>query len=197
MKYPKLIFSFLLFSLLLMYGKTYSQTTIDGYYVSQKDDTIATKIRIRKGAFGQLTNDFLKELEIIDSQKGELKFTPSDIKSFGFSYEKNRRVYVSKPTKDGSHKFLFPAFVGHKSSLYLHGTQTTGSGLPTKQIFYTFEKADGSYLFLTNMLNKKFRIAVKEFYKDSPQVQQVSDTKLNYWLDLDKDLIQILDAANK
>lgn len=175
-----------------------SQTTTPGYYITKQDDTVKTNIRIRKGVFGQTTNDFIKEVEVIDSVKGSSKFTPDDIRSYGFSHDGKRYLFVSKPVKNGSNKFLSPLYIGPRSSLYRYGISSSGGGtsLPSQQVFYTFEKSDGSFLFLRNILNNKFRSQVKEFYKDNKEVQAIIDSKLRYWLDLNKDLLAILVAAN-
>lgn len=188
--------SILIFTFLLLLTEVNAQKTASGYWVSQKDDTITAQIRIKKGAFGQVMNDFLKEVEIIDSVKGNKKFTPNDIKSYGFTHEGRRYLFVSKPTKDSVRKFLVPVYLGSKSSLYQYGTFTSGA-LPDQKTFYTFEKADGSYLFLRDILNNKFRASVKDFYKDSDEVQKIIDTRLRYWLELRTDLVEILQAANK
>ncbi|WP_290792173.1 hypothetical protein [Flavihumibacter sp. UBA7668] len=75
--------------------------------------------------------------------------------------------------------------MGSKSSLYQYGYyQSGGEALPSQQNFYTFEKAAGSFIFLKNILNKKFKAKLKEFYKNSPGVQEIIDSKLKYWLDL-------------
>ena len=176
-----------------------SQSATLGYYITHKNDTITTQIKIRKGAFGQITNDFIKEVEIVDSIKGSKKFAPDDIKGYGFPYNGYQYVFVSKPIKDGSYKFLTPLFVGPKSSLYLYGIRASGGGygLPSQQVFYTFEKSDGTYLFLRNILNKKFKSQLKEFYKYSHKTEQLIDAKLQYWLDLEKDLTEILRTFNK
>ncbi|MBC6491824.1 hypothetical protein ACFSQD_11130 [Flavihumibacter stibioxidans] len=176
-----------------------AQTTTPGYYINKQDNTIKTNIRIRKGVFGQTTNDFLQEVEVMDSVKGSSKFSPDDIKSYGFSYDGKRYLFLSKPVKNGSNKFQSPLYIGPRSSLYLYGISSSGGGtnLPSQQAFYTFEKSDGSYLFLRDILNNKFRSQVKEFYKDNKEVQAIIDTKLKYWSDLKKDLRDILVAANR
>ena len=97
------------------------------------------------------------------------------------------------------YKFLVPLILGSKTSLYQYGINTKGSGstMGSSQVFYTFEKADNTYLFLTNILNKKFKSELKEFYKENSDVQHLIDTKLQYWLDMQKDLTQILHVYNK
>lgn len=174
-----------------------AQSTLPGYYISLDNDTITSQIRIKKGMAGQLTNDFTEKVEVADSLKGLIKFLPEDIKGYGFSYNGHQYAFASKPVKDGSKKFLSPLYIGPRSSLYVYGSQTTGGvSVSSKQVYYTFEKSDNTCLFLRNILNNKFRSQLKEFYKDNAAVQQLIDTKLRYWLDLDKDLIEIMRKAN-
>jgi hypothetical protein len=74
---------------------------------------------------------------------------------------------------------------------------SAGAGMSSKQVFYTFEKPGGQYLFLKNMLNNEFRAKVREFYKEFPQAVELIDSRLKYWLDLDKDLRDILQKVNE
>lgn len=92
-----------------------------------------------------------------------------------------------------------PIEVGSKTSLYQYGLNIKGNGssMGSNQVFYTFEKSDGTYLFLNNILNKKFKTELKEFYKDYKEAQLLIDTKLKYWLDLNQDLKDIINAINK
>lgn len=175
-----------------------SQQFVSGYYVTASGDSIETEIKIRKGAFGQSMNEFVKEVEIVDSARQTKRFTPPDIRGFGFLYNHKRYVFASKPAKDGSLKFLSAVYLGHRSSLYQYGYVTSGgAGASSKQVFYTFEKSGGQFLFLKNILNKEFRNQVREFYKEFPQAVELIDMRLRYWLDLDKDLRDILQKVNE
>ena len=191
--------SIFIFILFLLFSEVHSQSTAPGYYITKENDTVAAQIKIKKGVLGQITDDFIEEVVIVDSLKGSQKFTPADIKGYGIALKAGRYVFVSKPVKDGSIKFLYPMFIGKQSSLYKYGIFTPGYGtaLPSQKTFYTFERADGTFLFLRNIVNKKFKIQVKEFYKDHPEVQPLIDTKLKYWLELEKDLKEILAAVNR
>ena len=189
----------ILYSFLIVFTSSLAQKTVSGYYITKNNDTIETEIKIRKGVFGQITNDFTKSLQVIDSSNKTLEFTPDDIKGYGFTNEGINYLFISKPTKNGSNKFLAPVFIGSKSSLYQYGIFTQGSGgaFSSSQVFYTFEKADNTYLFLRNILNKKFKSELKEFYKDNFEVQQLIDSKFNYWLELNDDLLLTLNTYNK
>jgi len=189
----------ILYSLLIVFTSSLAQKTVSGYYIAKNNDTIKTEIKIRKGVFGQITNDFTKSIQVTDGSNKTLEFTPNDIKEYGFTNEGINYLFISKPTKNGSNKFLTPVFIGSKSSLYQYGIFTQGSGgaFSSSQVFYTFEKADGTFLFLKNMMNKKLKSELKEFYKDNIEVQQLIDTRFNYWLELNDDLILTLYTYNK
>lgn len=189
----------IIFLFTIVFTSSLAQKTASGYYIAKTNDTIKTEIKIHKGVFGQITNDFTKSVQVTDSSNKTLEFTPDDIKEYGFTNEGINYLFISKPTKNGSNKFLTPVFIGSKSSLYQYGIFTQGSGgaFSSSQVFYTFEKADGTFLFLKNMMNKKLKSELKEFYKDNIEVQQLIDTKFNYWLELNDDLILTLYTYNK
>lgn len=69
-----------------------AQETIPGFYISKQNDTIRVDIRNRKAVFGQTTNNFLKELEVIDSGSKSIRYTPSDILGFGFTHKGVRHL---------------------------------------------------------------------------------------------------------
>ena len=175
---------------------TNAQPITNGYYITQENDTVKTQIKFPKGFFGQ--NNFTTMIEVVDSVNAKKRFTPADIKGYGYSDGGYKYVFLSKPVKDGSYKFLSPLFVGSKASLYQYGINISGSGnaLPSQQVFYTFEKPDNKYLFLAGRTTKKFKNELKAFFKDAPEVQQLIDDRLKYWLEMKKDLLEIMEAVN-
>lgn len=183
---------------LIMGVRGMTQQLVPGYYLSASGDSVEARIKFSKGVFNQVLNDFFKRVETVDSAGQEKTFTPTDIQGFAFLYNGKRYLFFSKPTKDGSLKFLSPFYLGERSSLYQYGSITsTGGGMSSKQVFYTFEKKAGQYLFLKNILNKDFRSQVREFYKEFPKAVELIDNRLKYWLDLDKDLRDILQVVNE
>ena len=178
------------------FGYLYPQTVISDYYITQDNDTIPVTVQFKKGLFGQITNDFIKEVIVIESNKDSKKFGPEDINGYGFTYQDVNYSYVSKPTKNGSKKFLVPVVLGPKTSLYQYTIFSTGGAINNKKVFYTFEKNDNTYLFLSNTISKKSQLQLKEFYKENPEVGELIDTKLKYWLEIDEDLREILATFN-
>jgi hypothetical protein len=185
--------------LFLSFGSLFAQTAAPGYYITQTNDTISADFKIQKGIFGQIRNDFTNEAIVIKNEEETLKFRPEDIKEYGFSLDGSSYKLFSKPVKKGGNKFLAPIFIGPKSSLYQYSISTSGSGtnLPSTQVFYTFEKADGSSLLLGTMGPKKFKEALKDFFKDSPHVQNLVDERFKDYLNRNQDLKDMMREANK
>lgn len=190
-------YSILTIVLLLSVMSINAQSVTNGYYITKSNDTIVTQIKFPKGFFGQ--NNFTNMIEVVDSVNVTKRYTPDDIKGYGYIDGGYQYVFLSKPVKDGSYKFLTPVFIGPKASLYQYGVYTSGSGngLSSQHIYYTFEKADSKYLFLVGRTTKKFKNELKEFFKDDPEVLQLIDNKLKYWLEMKKDLLEIMKTANK
>lgn len=175
----------------------YAQSITKGYYITHENDTVVTQIKFPNGFFGQ--NNFSNKIEVVDSVNGTKQFTPDDIKGYGYSADGYKYIFLSKPVKDGSYKFLSPVFTGPKASLYQDGIFTSGSGysLPSQQVFYTFEKPDNNYLFLVGRTTKTFKNKLKEFFNDDPDVQRLIDDRLKYWNEMNKDLLEIMQTVNK
>ncbi len=188
----------LLFVLLTSFIYSYSQTTVPGYYVTKTNDTITAQIKIPKSIFGVDLSKFFFKVEIVDSINGNKKFKPNDIKSFGFLYKEINYIFFSKPTiTENNLRFLQPFIIGPKTSIYwFHTVDQNGIPLGT---FYTFEKADGTYTFLsTGVLSlSKFRESLKEFYKDYLEVQQLIDKRFQNKPSIKHDIIEIVQAVNK
>jgi hypothetical protein len=125
-----------------------------------------------------------------------MKYEPETLRGYGFTYNSATYTLVSKPIKNGSYKFLAPVVIGPKTNLYRYGLVNVGGAISNKQVFYTFEKEDNTFLFLNNILNNKFRVELREFYKDYPEAQKLIDTRLKYWLELEQDLNDIVRAVN-
>lgn len=175
----------------------YAQSKSMGYYITRENDTIVTEINFPSVFFGQ--NNFTNMIEVVDSGDAKKRFTPAYIKGYGYSDKGYKYRFLSKPVKDDSYKFLSPVYIGPKASLYQYGIYTSGSGysLASQKVFYTFEKPNDKYLFLTGRTTKSFRDELKEFFNEDPNVQQLIDERLKYWLEMKKDLLEIMQAVNK
>lgn len=180
-------------------GYSYSQTTAPGYYVTKTNDSITTQIKIPKSAFGSVDfSKFLLKVEVSDSIKGIKKFKPEDISSFGFLFEGEQYRFYSRPTiTQNNLRFLQPVVFGQKTSLYQFQTvNQNGAPLGT---FYTFEKSDGTYMFLSTGIKNldTFRETLSEFYKDNPEVLQLIERKFQTRTAIKNDIIEIVRTANR
>ena len=189
------------FSILLLtfFGYSYSQTTVSGYYITKTNDSVTTQIKIPKSIFGTVDfSMFLFKVEVNDGPDETKKLKPEDIKSFGFIYDEKAYQFFSKPTiTENNLRFLEPLIIGKKTSLYQFQTvNQNGALLGT---FFTFEKSDGTYLFLnTGIRNlEKFKSALKDFYKDNQKLQELIDTKFQLKKNAKIDITEIIQAANK
>ena len=157
------------------------------------------QIKIPKSIFGTVDfSKFLFKVEVNDGPDETKKLKPEDIKSFGFMYEEKAYQFFSKPTiTENNLRFLEPLIIGKKTSLYQFQTvNQNGALLGT---FFTFEKSDGTYLFLnTGIRNlEKFKSALKAFYKDNQKLQELIDTKFQLKKNAKIDITEIIQAANK
>jgi len=73
----------------------YSQSITKGYYITKFNDTGLTKIKFPKGFFGQ--NNFTNLIEVVDSVHGTKRFTPDDIKEYGFSDNGYKKIFFQSP----------------------------------------------------------------------------------------------------
>lgn len=180
-------------------GYSYSQTTAPGYYVTKTNDSITTQIKIPKSAFGSVDfSKFLLKVEVSDSIKGIKKFKPEDISSFGFLFEGEQYRFYSRPAiTQNNLRFLQPVVLGQKTSLY-HFQTVNQNGAPLGT-FYTFEKSDGTYAFLSTGIKNldTFREILREFYKDNPEVLQLIERKFQTRTAIKNDIIEIVRTANR
>ena len=180
--------------LILTLTKGFSKS-VNGYIITLTGDTIFIKIKL-PGSFGGYNMN--KKVEIIDSSGVEKILTPNDIKGYGYTNKSKDYTYRVKIIKDGSLYFLESIVVGQKASLYEYYVSTVVFNNSSTQEFYTFEKFDGTYLFMTNYESlETFRIKLKLFYKESLDIQKQIDTKFNSRRYIQRDIKEILDAINK
>ena len=177
-----------------------AQSTIPGYYVNQSDDTINVQIKIPKTFLGivQLSK-FIDEFEVLDSSNAIQTFTPEDVKCYGFYYGGLRYNYFSKPIKNGKFKFLQLVEIGQNTSLYEYTTITYGSyGMSFVHVYYTFEKQDGTNLFITNSVSlNKLKEQLKTYYQENDAAQQLIKEKFQKRLDMFNDMKEVVKKVNK
>ncbi|MEO6230788.1 MAG: hypothetical protein ABJB11_23120 [Ferruginibacter sp.] len=182
----------LLFILIFTFTKGFSKT-VPGYIVTLGNDTISTLINLPGFLGGYNMN---KKVEIVDSS-GEIKvFTPMEIKAYGYKFKSKDYIYIAKMISDSSLYFLEPVIKGQNTSLYQH-VQYSGPNTSSHE-YYTFEKSDGTYLFLTNYAAlDTFKEKLKIFYKENLEVQKLIDKKFNARRHIQTDIQEILKAVNQ
>lgn len=185
--------------LLTLCGYSIAQTTAPGYYISLSNDSVLTQIKMPKSVFGSVDfSKFLFKVEAQDSNNDLKKFKPEDIKRFGFIYNGESYRLFSKPIfTENTLRFLQPTVLGKKSSLYQFQTyDQNGAPLGT---FYTLEKNDGTYAFLTTGLKSldKFKELLKEFYQENSDILQLIDSRFTERKSVQADMIELVETANK
>ncbi|WP_139316506.1 hypothetical protein [Algoriphagus marinus] len=188
----------LLFLFFTFCNYSFAQTTAPGYYISLSNDSIPIQIKMPKSVFGSVDfSKFLFKVEVQDSNNNLKKFKPEDIKRFGFIYNGEVFSLFSKPIfTETTLRFLEPTVLGEKSSLYQFQTyDQNGAPLGT---FYTLEKNDGTFAFVTTGLKSldKFKNLLKEFYQESPDLLQLIDSRFKERKSIQADMIELVEAAN-
>jgi hypothetical protein len=179
-------------SLILLLGFTFLKAypgKIDGYIVTLNNDTVQVQI---KGFHESYTH-----IKIVDSTGTTQVLTPKEIKAYGYTFKLQDYVFRAKPIKDGSLYFLEMVTTGDKTSLYEYSLTVVRPQVSSVEVFYTFEKADGSYLFLKNFdALDTLNSAIKSFYSDNQEVQRLVDNKFQARRKIQKDIKDLVDAVN-
>ncbi|HYE53368.1 MAG TPA: hypothetical protein VD996_00940 [Chitinophagaceae bacterium] len=185
--------SVLLLLLIVPFAKSSYYKNVNGYIVTLADDTVSVQIKL-PGFMGYNLN---KEVQVIDSS-GEAKILlPSEIKAFGYTQKSANYIYRSKPVDNGKKYFLEPVIVGPRASLYQYTRTSGGENMSTHE-FYTFEKPDGTYMFMTNYAAlTTFREKLKAFYGGSAEIDQLINSKFEFRRHIQRDIRAILEAVNK
>lgn len=178
-------------SLILVLGFSFLKAypaRIQGYIVTLTNDTVQVQI---KGA-----SQNYRHVKIVDSAGVTQMLTPKDIKAYGYTFKSKDYVFRAKPIKDGTLYFLETVATGDKASVYEYTVTLPGLASST-EVFYTFERPDGSYLFLKNFNPlDKLSSEIKSFYSDNREVQRLVDNKFQARRKIEKDIKDLIDAAN-
>jgi hypothetical protein len=93
-------------------------------------------------------------------------------------------------------RFLQALLLTPETNVYVFKTaDQNGVAIGT---FYTFERKDGTYTFLSTGIKnlEKFKETLKEFYKDKAALQAIIDTKFTSRMAIERDIITIAKTAN-
>ena len=175
-----------------------AQTIVPGYYITNTNDRIETSIKIPRSIFvAEDLGKLLLKVDVIDSANESTKMKPGDIKAFGFVLHNKSYSYFSKPSgTDKNLKFLQALVLGNNNSLYFF--ETLDQNGRYQGSFYTFEKADATYTYLSTGLLRlqKVKEQLTDFYKSYSGIDSLINTKFQNRADLQQNLIDIAKEVN-
>lgn len=203
--YTFLFFLFILFS----YSYAQTPTTVPGYYVTNRNDTVSAQIKLPHYIFSNkaMLIKFIEKVEIVDSTNERMVFRVNDIKGFGFLYNENKYQFLSKDFgrenafSASTHRFYQAIILGQKSNLYHRLTTVDGNGR-ILGIMNFLEKPNGTntaiYLFARTK-PEFIKNLLKQFYKDNVEIHPVIDSKFQSKIfeTWQNDIIEIVQTVNK
>lgn len=193
-------YALLLSGLLTIAGGAYAQRIVEGYYITQENDSVTVQMKVPALLLGGINFKKLRKgVEAIDSLNSAKPIMPADVKRIGFVYKNDQYHLVSKPVKDGSLAFLQPVIVGPKASLYQYDQEvSSGMNQTSTQEFYTFERQDGTHLFLTNFASlATFKEKLGAFYGSSLEVQLLINSSFEARRHIQRDIRKVVEAVNR
>jgi hypothetical protein len=168
-----------------------------GYVVFPNNDTLRGEIKISGTViFGQGYNPY-DAVAITDSTGRDSTYQPGDVIAFGFTDKQGEHLFRAKMHRDSTIKFQQVIVLGPKASLYFY-EPTSGGGYGSPPVYFTFERADGSILFLKNY-DKLETLAnkIKAFYGDGGGLGQFIDARFNSRWKMMEDIRAVVLEANK
>ena len=196
-----------------------SQIKADGFFVSLNNDTVEVTFKIPKKPVNEVSDLFGKQIdflaikegvEIIDSAGEMRQLLPSASK--GFLFRHGSRVYnlFSKPIDNHNRGFLRAEIMGERLKLlyYIieHPKRKTSTGAfgstsqnTQEEYFWTFEKQDGTFLFLrSTMQESEMGRLLKNYLGDSPKMHDLIDRKFQPYSfgEVPKRIKSIVEAYN-
>ncbi len=181
---------------------SYAQSSnVQGYYITNANDSIQATIKLPTQFFSKsiLLSGLLSKVEMTDSLNGNKTWRPKDLtlRSFGFNYNGTDYRFYSPNCSKSFHRFLQAVVLGANTNLYVY--QTVDEQERPLGAVYTFEKADGTCMFL-NIAEPRlemYRKKLKEFYNQHEELQQLINTKLTSRALIESDVLEIVRAANQ
>ena len=162
------------------------------------NDSVRVTFKIPKKPIGETSDLFGNKIdfsamregvEIIDSSGQPGQLMPSSSKSIVFTHKSKVYKLFAKPVDNHTWCFLRPEVMGNKMRLLYFIVEhpkrkvTTGAFGSTQystleEYFWTFEKNDGTYLFLrSTMKEKEIARLLRDYFNDNPKIQEMVDKK--------------------
>jgi hypothetical protein len=181
---------------------------VNGYYISNKGDTIFCRIKLPKNeSLG------LAEIKVIDSADNEISLTPADIKSFFYTHKKTDHLFFPKLTDDSSFLFIEALARGANTNLYCYDIAKspffTYGGAPGMSSYpsggermnyrmYLFEiKGRGRYFLASNSYPGAIRSRLKYFYGGNASVMELVRERFEKRAKIDEDIKSLVEAINQ
>jgi hypothetical protein len=167
----------------------------NGYYVTNKNDTIYTKIYAPSLIF--FGNDIFHKVEVLDTTTSKkLTLKPGDISCFVYFDGGKKFVYVSKAF-DGQLLFFERRIRNSNYSLFsCYYTLDAGQSSIGK-IKLIIAKNDSLYISINSEVNSnKTREKLKGFFTE-PNIQQKIEEIFRYRATTEKDAINFVNYLNK
>jgi hypothetical protein len=153
----------------------------DGYFITKSKDTLLCKILIPKdfGKFNALT--LFAKVTVLDSAGTKKKYTPNDIKGYGFIYKSKTYIYISKDIDDnGNMMFVWPISLGKSVNEYCYYRSNSDdlgkSGMATPDKIYVLEIAEtNETTFITkggSMLNTYMQ-QLRRFFENDKRLMKL------------------------
>jgi hypothetical protein len=186
----------LLVIIILLPAITNANTKIvNGYIISQHNDTLSRQLQVEADFFGQFNEIKLyHEVTTVDKDGVLQVLTPADIKGFGFSYKDKQYSFISRPI-DKERKLLFvePIITGSKATLYLYKELS----YMTNEYHFTLEKQDGSFICLSDFSTlENFKEKLKSFFADDKDAIALIDLSFHSHARIEKDVSKIVQEVN-
>ncbi len=190
---------FLILCLCAVAEITSGQTLANGYYVTNDNDSVRAKIKIPIALFVGFDPERLQlkmKSKLTDSSMFE-KFTPAEIKEFGFNYENESYRFVSV-NLDEHKRFFQVIYSGNKIGGYCY-VKTGYRGSTTVTV--RTQIADGESLILSSssMSKKKIKEKFITLFKNNNKAAAIIrdySFSLRHLPDSVKTLLQLIAASD-
>jgi hypothetical protein len=188
----------ILLALLIAVESTHAKK-LPGYVVFPNNDTLWGKLKMNGYAsiFATPYNVY-DEIAITDSSGRDSTYYPGDVTAFGFTDKSGNHIFRLKRHRDSTMKFQQVVVAGPEASLYYYEPPGVGSGYGSPLVYLTFEKSDGSLLFLKNYDKlETFRNKIKAFYGEDGGLGQFIDTRFKSREKIQADIRAVVLEVNK
>ena len=184
---------FLTFLIVIVFFYKVKAAGFDGYYVTNKNDTVYTKVYL-PSLLGQML--FFDKIEVLDTALSKkVKLGPNDISCFVYFDDGKRFVYVSK-SFENEVRFFERRIRNNNLTLYSYAYSTGTGQYSVTRFKFVIARNDTVYVIVSSADNAKVtREKLKAFFSES-NTQQVIEEKFRYRDKLERDIIDFVNNLN-